>query len=79
MADGERGLLIILSISIIATNCAATNFKLGFLLAMSDKSQSHFNEGSRYAGAIRVAMNALRNDSRYNHLNFSYIYKVCTR
>ncbi|XP_067933399.1 uncharacterized protein [Watersipora subatra] len=51
------------------------HFKIGFLPAMSDPSQSHLNDGSRYAGAISVALNALRNMSEYRGLNFTYVYR----
>lgn len=66
-------LLVILEVG------SSAEFKIGFLPAMSDILHSHLNEGSRYAGAMTVAMNALRNDTRYNHLNFSYIYEVGIR
>lgn len=71
------GILVLLLANVgLPVLVIADSFKIGFLPAMTDKAGGILNEGASYAGAIEVALKALRNDSRYNHLNFSYIYQV---
>jgi len=53
-----------------------TNIKLGFLPSITSKNHETGNTGKTYAAAISVAIDALQANPDYDHINFTYIFKV---